>query len=101
MVIVLLQRPIGTEGASEKTGGFAEIGAGRDEHPIAGIAPQSRIVGRRLEAARLIVGQIGLTQQGPTHAIFETDIATYFPGVPEVKLEVVPTLLAERVGLQL
>ena len=42
-----------------------------------------------------------LTKEGPAETVIERQIAAHLPGVSVVPLDIMPALLAKRVGLQL
>src|SRR5437879_3099021 len=101
MIVLLLQGAVRARSSAFEPGRLTEVCIRNNQDSVARIPTQSRIEGAGIEAGDLVLPAVWIAQQRPAEAILQSHIAANLPGIPEVRLNVVPTSLGERICLEL
>src|SRR5437879_5871061 len=101
MIVLLLQGAVRARSSAFEPGRLTEVCIRNNQDSVARIPTQSRIEGAGIEAGDLVLPAVWIAQQRPAEAILQSHIAANLPGIPEVRLNIVPTSHGERIGLEL
>src|SRR5437870_364786 len=101
MIVLLLQGAVRARSSAFEPGRLTEVCIRNNQDSVARIPTQRPIEGAGIEAGDLVLPAVWIAQQRPAEAILQSHIAANLPGIPEVRLNVVPTSLGEGIGLEL